>query len=65
MLTLDEVNDLCREIAEETMVERMNELADEIELEEFESFMASLGPRAFGPDEGANDSDGPWPWEVS
>lgn len=64
-LTLDEVNDLCREIAEETMVERIDELADEIEAAEYESFMLSLGPRAFGPDEGANDSDGPWSWEVS
>ena len=64
-LTLDEVNLLCRDIAEETMVERIDELADEIEAAEYESFMASLGPRAFGPDEGANDSDGPWPWEVS
>ena len=60
MLSMDEVNDLCREIAEETMVERINELCDQIEAEEFDNMMLALGPRAFGPDydAGGDDSSG-------
>ena len=64
MLTLDEINDLCREIAEETMADRINELADEIEQEELDNYMLALGPRAFGPDPGADDCDGLFYWDL-
>jgi hypothetical protein len=65
-VTLYELNELCREIAEETAVERMREYVGELEYEEDCAMMAALGPRAFGPDiddEGSNDSDGSWYWE--
>ncbi len=65
-MTLYELNELCREIAEETATERMKEYISDIEFEEDERMMAALGPRAFGPDiddEGANDCDGAWYWE--
>ena len=64
MPTLDEINDLCREIAEETMADRINELADEIEQEELDNYMLALGPRAFGPDPGADDCGGLFYWEL-
>ena len=60
-MTLYELNELCREIAEETATARMNEYISDLEFEEDERMMAALGPRAFGPDiddEGANDCDG-------
>jgi hypothetical protein len=65
-VTLYELNELCREIAEETATERMNEYIGELEFETDERMLAALGPRAFGPDiddEGANDCDGSWYWE--
>ena len=65
-MTLYELNELCREIAEETATERMNEYIGELEFETDERMLAALGPRAFGPDiddEGANDCDGSWYWE--
>ena len=65
-MTLYELNELCREIAEETAAERMREYISEVESDEEDLMMAALGPRAFGPDiddEGANDSDGSWYWE--
>ena len=64
MPTLDEINDLCREIAEETMADRINEMADEIEQEELDNYMLALGPRAFGPDPGADDCGGLFYWEL-
>ena len=64
MPTLDEINDLCREIAEETMADRINELADEIEQEELDNYMLALGPRAYGPDEGADDVSGLFYWDL-
>ena len=65
-MTLYELNELCREIAEETATERMNEYIGDLEYEEDCAMMEALGPRAFGPDiddEGANDCDGSWYWE--
>ena len=65
-MTLYELNELCREIAEETATANLKEYLDEIESDEEDRMMAALGPRAFGPDiddEGANDCDGSWYWE--
>ena len=65
-MTLYELNELCREIAEETATERMREYVSDLEYEKDCAMLAALGPRAFGPDiddEGANDSDGEWYWE--
>ena len=65
-MTLYELNELCREIAEETAAERMKEYISDLESDEEDLMMAALGPRAFGPDiddEGSNDSDGSWYWE--
>lgn len=64
MLSIDEINELCQDIAEETMADRIAVLADELEQEEYENFMASLGPRAFGPDAGADDCGGLFYWEL-
>ena len=66
MPTLDEINDLCREIAEETMEDNITVLVDKLEEEELNAFMLSLGPRAFGPDydAGADDSGGLFYWDL-
>jgi hypothetical protein len=63
-MNIDEINNLCREIAEETLDPTEEELAAEIEQEELDSMMLALGPYAFGPDEGANDSDGLFYWDL-
>ena len=60
--TIEEINDLCREIAEETMADNV----DDLEEEELNNMMLAMGPRAFGPDadEGANDCDGLFYWDL-
>jgi hypothetical protein len=62
MPTIEEINDLCREIAEETMADNV----DDLEEEELNNMMLAMGPRAFGPDadEGANDCDGLFYWDL-
>ena len=62
MPTIEEINDLCREIAEETMADNVDDLEDE----ELNNMMLAMGPRAFGPDadEGANDCDGLFYWDL-
>ncbi len=62
MPSIEEINDLCREIAEETMADNV----DDLEEEEFNNMMLAMGPRAFGPDadEGANDCDGLFYWDL-
>ena len=62
MPTIEEINDLCREIAEETMADNF----DDLEEEELNNMMLAMGPRAFGPDadEGANDCDGLFYWDL-
>jgi len=64
MPTLDEINALCREIAEETLdpTEEDEELLN-LE-EELDNMMLALGPRAFGPDPGADDCDGLFYWDL-
>ena len=66
MPTIDEINDLCREIAEETMEDEVAALVDKLEEEELDNIMLAMGPRAFGPDadEGANDCDGLFYWDL-
>jgi hypothetical protein len=64
MPTLDEINDLCREIAEETMEDNITVLVDKLEEEELDNMMLALGPRAFGPDPGADDCDGLFYWDL-
>ncbi len=56
-LSIEEINLLCREIADTISVERMNEYADELDME-----MLLANPRFYGPD--FDDCDGPWYWEV-
>ena len=62
MPTIEEINDLCRDIAEETMADNV----DDLEEEELNNMMLAMGPRAFGPDadEGANDCDGLFYWDL-
>ena len=62
MPTIEEINDLCREIAKETMADNV----DDLEEEELNKMMLAMGPRAFGPDadEGANDCDGLFYWDL-
>jgi hypothetical protein len=62
MPSIEEINDLCREIAEETMADNV----DDLEEEELNNMMLAMGPRAFGPDadEGANDCDGLFYWDL-
>ena len=64
MPTLDEINALCREIAEETMEDNITVLVDKLEEEELDNMMLALGPRAFGPDPGADDCDGLFYWDL-
>lgn len=64
MPTLEEINELCREIAEETMADHVDEMIEEIEQEEYDNYMLSLGPRAHGPDEGADDCGGLFYWDL-
>ena len=66
MPTIDEINDLCREIAEETMADNVKTLVDDLEAEELDNMMLAMGPRAYGPDadEGANDCDGLFYWDL-
>jgi hypothetical protein len=56
-MTLDEFNALCAEIAAEETARRVNEYADELDME-----MLLANPRFYGPD--CDDCDGPWYWEV-
>lgn len=56
-LSIEEINLICREIADTISVERMNEYADELDME-----MLLANPRFYGPD--FDDCDGPWYWEV-
>ena len=53
-LSIEKINLLCREIADTITEERMNEYADELDME-----MLLADPRLYGP-----DCDGPWYWEV-
>ncbi len=66
MPDIDAINDLCREIAEETMADHINELADAIEEEELDNRMLAMGPRAYGPDAdaGSDDSGGLFYWDL-
>ncbi len=64
MPDIDAINDLCREIAEETMEDEVNAMLDAIEEEELNNYMLALGPRAFGPDAGSDDSGGLFYWDL-
>lgn len=64
MLSIDELNALCAEIAEETMEDNMNAMADALEEEELDNMMLALGPRAYGPDPGADDCGGLFYWDL-
>ena len=66
IMNIDDINALCAEIAEETMADNIAALVDELEQEEYDNLMAALGPRAYGPDmdEGANDCDGLFYWDL-
>jgi hypothetical protein len=55
--SIEEINLLCHEIADTILEERMNEYADELDME-----MLLTNPRFYGPD--FDDCDGPWYWEV-
>ncbi len=64
MLSIDELNALCAEIAEETMEDEVAAMVDAIEEEELDNYMLSLGPRAFGPDAGSDDCGGLFYWDL-
>ena len=64
MLSIDDLNALCAEIAEETMEDNVESLVDSIEEEELDNMMLALGPRAYGPDPGADDSGGLFYWDL-
>ncbi len=66
MPDIDAINDLCREIAEETMEDEVNAMADALEEEELDNMMLAMGPRAFGPDAdaGSDDSGGLFYWDL-
>jgi hypothetical protein len=63
-MTIDQVNALCAELASEAAEANMDALIDELEQEELDSMMLALGPRAFGPDAGADDSGGLFYWDL-
>jgi hypothetical protein len=56
-MSIEKINLLLREIADSISIERMNQYADELDME-----MLLADPRFYGPD--CNDCDGPWYWEV-
>ena len=64
MLSIDELNALCAEIAEETMEDEMAALVEELEELELDNMMLALGPRAYGPDPGADDCGGLFYWDL-
>ncbi len=64
MPDIDRINELCREIAEETMEDEMAALVEELEELELDNMMLTLGPRAYGPDAGADDSGGLFYWDL-
>ncbi len=64
MPDIDRINELCREIAEETMEDEMAALVEELEELELDNMMLALGPRAYGPDAGADDSGGLFYWDL-
>lgn len=55
--SIEKINLILREITDSISVERMNQYADELDME-----MLLADPRFYGPD--CNDCDGPWYWEV-
>ncbi len=63
-MTIDQVNALCAELASEAAEANIDALIDELEQEELDSMMLALGPRAFGPDAGADDSSGLFYWDL-
>jgi hypothetical protein len=63
-MTEAEINALCAEIAAETMADEAEAVAEQIEQEEYDNYMLSLGPRAYGPDEGADDASGLFYWDL-
>ena len=60
-MEIDAVNAEMRELAALAVSERMAEYADELDME-----MLLADPRFYGPDfdDGANDCDGFWYWEL-
>lgn len=62
MLTIDEINLLCSEIAAEEAEARIKDLADLIEQVEMDSLLAD--PRFYGPDYGADDCGGLFYWDI-
>ena len=62
-MNIDDLNELCREIAEETSGMGFDRLIDEIEMQEEDEMMLSLGPRAFGPDFDDENGLEPYNWE--
>ena len=65
MPTIEEINQLCRDIAEVTMADHVDPLED-TDGYDLDKRMLAMGPRAFGPDadEGANDCDGLFYWDL-
>ena len=55
--SIEKINLILREITDSISVERMNQYADELDME-----MLLADPRFYGPD--CDDCDGPWYWEV-
>ena len=64
MLNINEVNALCAELASEAAEANVDALIADLEQEELDSMMLALGPRAFGPDAGADDSSGLFYWDL-
>jgi hypothetical protein len=61
-----EVNAICQEIALEAVESDVASLVADLEEEEINAMMLSLGPRAFGPDfdAGADDCNGQFYWDL-
>ena len=55
--SIEKINLILREITDTISVERMNQYADELDME-----MLLADSRFYGPD--CDDCDGPWYWEV-
>lgn len=60
----DDLNDNLRDFAEDAEAMGFDELVKQIEDDEDDEMMLALGPRAFGPDDGDDDCDGLFYWDL-
>lgn len=58
-MNIPDINAVCQEIADQELTKRVQ---DEIDEQEWLSYVAQYGPRAYGPD--PDDSQGLFYWDL-